>query len=336
MSTTQANTKHDDTKEPLDLVEVFKILPKDALQLDVGYAFFTMFRVWITLAISAYCLYLSPWYLLPFAWVFCGTAATGLFVVGHDCAHQSFTRNRVINEIVGTICMMPLIFPYNGWELTHNHHHTFANHLGKDHLWRPLKQEEVKKMSTLTKYLSYYMYGPLFFQSSILHHAYHFLLPFVSSKNRIGVIRSIIFAYIGAFITISFAASYGSVFKLYVVPFMVFQFWLSTFTYFHHKHPRGVGWKEDADWTRLYGSLFATVHVDYPAWVEFLTLDINWHLPHHVSPLIPWYNLRKCTYALFKHYGNKLQHDEFNWTLWKETTTECHMYDKNGYAPMQF
>jgi len=336
MSTTQANTKHDDTN-PSDLVEVFKVLPKDALQLDVGFAFFTLFRVWLTVVLAAYCLYFAPWYLLPLAWVFCGTAATGLFVVGHDCAHQSFTRSRLVNEIVGTICMMPLIFPYNGWELTHNHHHAFANHLGKDHLWRPLKQEQVKKMSTLNKYLSYYLYGPLFFQSSIIHQGYHFLLPFISSKNRMGVIRSIIFASIGAFITISFVASYGSVLKLYVVPFMVFQFWLSTFTYFHHKHPRGVGWKEEADWSRLYGSLFATVHVDYPSWVEFLTLDINWHLPHHVSPLIPWYNLRKCTYALFKHYGEKLHHDEFNWSLWKQTTTECHMYDKNnGYAPMQF
>jgi len=137
--------------------------------------------------------------------------------------------------------------------------------------------------------------------------------------------------------TISFVASYGSILKLYVVPFLVFQFWLSTFTYFHHKNPRGVGWKEDHEWNRLYGSLFATVHVDYPSWVEFLTLDINWHLPHHVSPLIPWYNLRKCTYALFKQYGDKLQHDEFGWRLWRETTTQCHMHDdKAGYVPMAF
>jgi len=283
-----------------------------------------------------YLVYSAPLYLVPLSWVFCGTAITGLFVIGHDCAHGSFTRNRLVNEIVGTICMMPMMFPYNCWELTHNHHHGCANNMEKDHLWKPLRAEEVEKVGIVRKYVSYYMYGPLFFESSALHHAYHFVLPLVTSKNRLGVIRSIIFALLGGYLTISFAASYGSVLKLYVIPFCVFQFWLSVFTYFHHKNPTGVGWKEDKDWTRLYGSLYATVHVDFPSWVEYLTLDINWHLPHHVSPLIPWYNLRRCTYALFKAYGDKMQSDEFSWQLWRETTTQCHLYDKKGYAPMKF
>jgi len=230
--------------------------------------------------------------------------------------------------------MMPLLFPYVCWMLTHNHHHSWANNLAKDYLWKPLRQEEVSKMSPWRKLLVFYMYGPLFFESSTLHHAYHFLLPFVTTKNRFGVLRSIFFALLGGYLTISLASFYGSVFKLFVVPFLVFHFWLSTFTYFHHRNAN-VGWKEDEEWTRLYGSLYATVHVDYPAWVEYLTLDINWHLPHHVSPLIPWYNLRRCTYALFKAYGNKMSSDEFSWTLWKETTTQCHMHDKDlGYVPM--
>eukprot|EP01125_Pyxidicula_operculata_P001643 TRINITY_DN11487_c0_g1_i1.p1 TRINITY_DN11487_c0_g1~~TRINITY_DN11487_c0_g1_i1.p1 ORF type:complete len:349 (-),score=58.86 TRINITY_DN11487_c0_g1_i1:75-1076(-) len=332
MSQSQTKSQPND---PQDLRDVMQVLGKDVFELDLAYSFFTAFRVWITVFAAAYTLYHAPWYLVPFAWVFLGTAMTGLFVVGHDCAHQSFSHSKLLNEVVGTICMMPLMFPYNGWELTHNHHHQFANNLDKDHLWKPAKREEINKMSPLMKTLTYYMYGPLFFQSSILHHAYHFLLPVVTSKRRVEVIRSIVFATIGGIITIKFVSSYGSVFKLFVVPFLVFQFWLSTFTYFHHRHPQSAGWKENDDWTRLYGSLFATVHVDYPAWVEWLTLDINWHLPHHVSPLIPWYNLRKATYKLFVAYGDKLQRDEFNWKLWKETTTGCHVYDKqHGYVPM--
>ena len=104
-------------------------------------------------------------------------AATGLFVIAHECAHRAFSRNWLLNEVVGTICMMPLMFPYNGWDMTHTHHHTHANNLDKDHLWKPLMKEEVSKMGQFKKTLSYYMYGPLFFESSILHHAYHFLLP---------------------------------------------------------------------------------------------------------------------------------------------------------------
>jgi len=176
---------------PNDLTDVMKVLPKDATKVRLDLAFFTLFRVWVFVGISTYLVHISPWYLLPLAWIFMGTACTGLFVVGHECAHQSFTRSRVVNEIVGTICMMPLLFPYNGWELTHNHHHQTANNLDKDHLWKPLKKEEIDKMGWLQKTISYYMYGPLFFESSILHHAYHFLLPIVTSKRRFAVSRSI-------------------------------------------------------------------------------------------------------------------------------------------------
>jgi len=335
MSLSSKTTKQSHIPDPDHLVDVMKVLPADAKQVDVVFAFFTLFRVWAFVVFSTYLVYSSPWYLLPFAWIFMGTCITGLFVIGHECAHQSFTNNRLVNEIVGTVCMMPLLFPYNAWELTHNHHHATANNLEKDHLWRPLRREDVNKMNAFQRTLAYYMYGPLFFESSIFHQAYHFILPFKSPRKRLEVSRSIVFALLGGFVTYKIVSNIGSVFVLYVVPFLVFQFWLSTFTYFHHRHPRGVGWKEDADWTKLYGSLFATVHVDYPAWVEYLTLDINWHLPHHVSPLIPWYNLRKCTYALLVAYGDKLQRDQFSWRLWTETTTGCHVYDKeHGYVPL--
>jgi len=155
-------------------------------------------------------------------------------------------------------------------------------------------------------------------------------------------VRSIIFAIIGGFCAVNFSIQLGSFWKFFFVPFLVFQFWLSTFTYFHHRLPTSenkipVGWKKEEDWTKLYGGLFATVHVDYPTWIEFLTLDINWHIPHHVSSRIPWYNLRKCTYALLKVYGDKLHTETLTWKLWRETTTSTHVYDKTkGYVPMMW
>jgi fatty acid desaturase len=37
--------------------------------------------------------------------------------------------------------------------------------------------------------------------------------------------------------------------------------------------------------------------------VEVLCHDINVHVPHHVSPKIPWYNLRKATDSLRQNWG---------------------------------
>jgi len=312
------------------------VMGNDALSLNVPFAIFTFFRVWLCVFISAYLTSISPWYLLPFAWFLQGTAMTGLFVIGHDCAHQSFSHSSVFNEVIGTICMSPLLFPYGGWEHTHNHHHTHANNFDKDFLWRPLTVEELKSVSPMKRKFLYYFYGPLFFQSSIVHHAYHFLLP-VSAKKldvKLKALRSIIFCIISAYLLYNYGAYYfgGSLAKIYLVPFLVFQFWLSTFTYFHHRHKEAAGWRKDDNWDKVYGGLFATVHVDFPAWIEFLTLDINWHLPHHASSLIPWYNLRPATYKLLKKYGDILQTEVFSWKLWTETTTECHMFSENGFT----
>jgi len=337
---TKATKKSVETPKPeiSSMAEVVQAMGNDMLKIDIFYSFFTVFRVWLTVVVACYLTSISPWYLLPIAWIFQGTAMTGLFVIGHDCAHQSFSHSRILNEVVGTICMTPLLFPYNCWEYTHNHHHTYANNLDKDFLWRPLKRCDVDKMSSTMKTIIYYFYGPLFFQSSLVHHAYHYLIPIKVREVsvKIKAIRSIILCLVFGYLLLQHGSYYlnGGLVVMYLMPFYVFQFWLSTFTYFHHRHKEAAGWRENEKWDKVFGGLFATVHVDFPAWVEFLTLDINWHLPHHASALVPWYNLRPATYNLLKKYGDILQTEVFSWKLWRETTTQCHVFAESGFSPM--
>jgi len=192
-------------------------------------------------------------------------------------------------------------------------------------------------MSKWQKVIAYYAYGPLFFESSILHQAYHFVVPLVSKKNRTGTIRSVLIALVGGYFVLNKLAAFGSLWTIYAIPFLVFQFWLSTFTYFHHRNTESAGWKQDEDWDKVYGALLSTIHVDYPTWVEFLTLNINWHLPHHVCSSVPWYNLRRATFSMAQAYGKQLHFAEFGWKLWSEVTTGCHVYDKEkGYVPMEW
>jgi omega-6 fatty acid desaturase (delta-12 desaturase) len=91
-------------------------------------------KAWITVLISAvsYSLGLfmiakSPWYLLPLAWAWTGTAVTGFFVIGHDCAHKSFANNKLLEDIVGTLAFLPLIYPYEPWRFKHDRHHAKTN-----------------------------------------------------------------------------------------------------------------------------------------------------------------------------------------------------------------
>jgi omega-6 fatty acid desaturase (delta-12 desaturase) len=49
------------------------------------------------------------------------------FVIGHDCGHRSFSENKLLEDIVGTLAFMPLIYPFEPWRIKHNQHHAQTN-----------------------------------------------------------------------------------------------------------------------------------------------------------------------------------------------------------------
>ena len=53
-----------------------------------------------------------------------------MFVIGHDCGHRSFSKNKLVEDIVGTLMFMPLIYPFEPWRIKHNHHHAHTNKCG--------------------------------------------------------------------------------------------------------------------------------------------------------------------------------------------------------------
>ena len=57
--------------------------------------------------------------------------------------HGAFGKSVVENEIVGTIMMSPLLWPYHSFMNSHNHHHAYTNQIGQDHVWEPLMPEFV-------------------------------------------------------------------------------------------------------------------------------------------------------------------------------------------------
>jgi len=89
------------------------------------------------MAASLYAISVAPWYLLPLAWFVAGTAFTGFFVVGHDCGHRTFSKNKLVEDIVGIIMFMPLVYPFEPWRIKHNHHHNHTNKLTEDTAWVP-------------------------------------------------------------------------------------------------------------------------------------------------------------------------------------------------------
>ncbi|MFB2880187.1 fatty acid desaturase [Floridanema aerugineum] len=272
----------------------------------------------------------SPWFLLPFAWIFTGTALTGFFVIGHDCGHRSFANRRWVNDLLGHAMMLPLIYPFHSWRLLHNHHHAHTNKMDEDNAWQPLKPEFYDSLNLLGQWVYQLVRGRFWWVGSIGHWALlHFNWNRFEGKKREQVRFSVLlvlgFAAIVFPTLIATTGIWGFV-KFWLMPWMVYHFWMSTFTLVHHTYA-DIPFKPEAEWNEAMAQLAGSVHCDYPSWVEFLCHDINVHIPHHVSTAIPSYNLRLAHRSIKENWGEYVREYTFSWSLMKQITDECHLYD---------
>ena len=122
-------------------------------------------------------------------------------------------------------------------------------------------------------------------------------------------------------LSIYLAGFYGFFF-LFLIPQIVFNVLLSTFTYFHHTAP-DVEFLSRDDWKPELAQLSGSLHVAYPFWLEFFVHDINWHVPHHVCVGVPHYKLRKAHRALKEAYPDYVREYELNWAHIRSVVKNC-------------
>ena len=70
-----------------------------------------------------------------------GFFATGLWVLAHECGHQSFSPSKVLNDTVGWICHSALLVPYFSWKISHGKHHKATGNMERDMVHVPKTRE---------------------------------------------------------------------------------------------------------------------------------------------------------------------------------------------------
>lgn len=66
-----------------------------------------------------------------------GMTATGIWVLAHECGHQSFSPSKILNDTVGFILHSALLVPYFSWKISHGKHHKATGHMERDMTWAP-------------------------------------------------------------------------------------------------------------------------------------------------------------------------------------------------------
>ncbi|KAL6596059.1 hypothetical protein ACP70R_014966 [Stipagrostis hirtigluma subsp. patula] len=313
----------------ITLKDVMDTLPKQVFEINDLKAWTSVLISVTSYALGLFFTAKAPWYLLPLAWAWTGTAVTG----GHDCAHKSFSRNKLVEDIVGTLAFMPLIYPYEPWRFKHDRHHAKTNMLQEDTAWQPVWQKEIESSPLLRKAIIF-GYGPIRPWMSIAHWLiWHFDLKKFRPNEvpRVKISLACVFAFMAiGWPLIILKSGLAGWFKFWFMPWMVYHFWMSTFTMVHHTAPH-IPFKSSEEWNAAQAQLNGTVHCNYPRWIEVLCHDINVHVPHHISPRIPSYNLRAAYESIKQNWGKYVNEANWNWRLMKTILTRCHVYDKERY-----
>jgi acyl-lipid omega-6 desaturase (Delta-12 desaturase) len=317
----------------LQLRDIIRTLPSEVFIKNPRRAWLKVALNVVLVGLGYWGLAISPWFLLPVLWIFTGTALTGFFVIGHDCGHRSFSNRNWINDLVGHVMFLPLIYPFHAWRLLHDRHHKHTNKLGVDNAWDPFSPEFYNSLHPLLQSGYRMMRGKFWWIGSILHWGkLHFDWSQFEGKQREQVRLSVLVVIIGAaliFPILLLSVGVWGFVKFWFVPWLVYHFWMSTFTLVHHTVPE-IAFKPDGEWNEAEAQLCGTVHCDYPRWVEFFCHDINVHIPHHISTGIPWYNLRKAHQSLKENWGDYLYECQFSWSLMNKITDRCHIYDADN------
>lgn len=286
----------------------------------------------------------SWWLGLPLA-LLLGGSIGGMFVLGHDCGHRSFTRGDKWNNFFGHICTSAVLWPFHVWRLDHDAHHRHTSHIDRDPAWRPITFRMWKRMPRIPKTIYIWTRSRVFFLGSIYTTYSLFKDAFKApqskrlSDRQKREIKFSVWLTIGvsvAYVAASFAVAgiYGFIY-LWLVPQLVFHALLSTFTFFHHTAPDS-SFLDRKTWKPELAQLTKSLHVRYPWLIETLCHDINWHVPHHVCVGVPHYHLRHAHAALKEAYPEYVRESVFNLKLIRETTGQCHFIRSKSPADLSW
>lgn len=70
-------------------------------------------------------------------WYAQGAVLTGVWVLAHECGHQSFSESEFANNLFGTILHSLLLVPYHSWRITHGKHHNNTGSCENDEVFAP-------------------------------------------------------------------------------------------------------------------------------------------------------------------------------------------------------
>ena len=227
------------------------------------------------------------------------------FIIFHDCGHSSYTPNKTLNYIIGSLMGVFVFTPFC-WNYRHyNHHLTNGNINNKlNHKYNELifhSLIEYKKMNRVMRFIYKIVRMPCIF---------YIFIPFIyfGIKQRIDVLKNkinrqplnqslptILFDTLFSNISLLFLVYYLLKFEMlgsYLIS-MYFVAVIAIFA-FHNQHTFNPPYVvNNEDWNTKNSGLLGSSFIQIPKYLKYFFSGIEYHHIHHINSKIPGYNLQK-------------------------------------------
>ncbi|WP_062350477.1 fatty acid desaturase [Bacillus kwashiorkori] len=236
-----------------------------------------------------------------------------IFIIFHDCCHQSFFKNRLANKVVGTITGILTLSPYEQWKHSHSIHHATSSNLNKrgtGDVW-VLTVNEYMEASPWKK-LAYRLYRNPFVMF-ILGPIYIFLIDYrfnrkgARKKERNNVYLTNI--SIVLIVTILCLTIGWKAFLLIQLPIFLISGSLGIWLFYVQHQFEDSYFENQEEWDFVKAALDGSSYYKLPKVLQWITGNIGFHHVHHLSPRVPNYYLEEV------HNSNETLQDVTTITL---------------------
>ena len=265
------------------------------------------------------------------------------FIMMHDCGHNSYTPNKELNYIIGSIISIFCICPFN-WNYSHRIHHLTSGN--KTNKYKFLFNEtilytkqEYESLTFIHKFLYRIIRDPLIFYTLIPIIKFLFIIRIETilensekeyNISKKLVLKECIFNTVGIIILFNYLNNYDILYHFIISAIIGSNI---GFMLFHNQHTYNPGYiVDDKIRNKKDSGLKGSSFIQVPEYLQYFTMGIEYHHIHHMNAKIPGYNLKK-------YHNENYKDDE---TITKLSMEDCYnnlwltLYDENTKKYISF
>lgn len=335
-ATTPATATTTKLEKPTGLKPVLDVIPAHCSQRSTARGLVLLGRDFFFYAAAVIGLVSTDSVLLAIPlWLLAGLSISGLFVLGHDAAHNALFDSARLNAVTARLAMLPSLHATEVWVFGHNRvHHGHTLRQGMDFVWHPTTVEEYAAMGRWERLRHRVEWGPFGAGAYYLRAVWwNKMVRFPAPPRWRRAMRQDK-ALVGTFLVAS-AVALGVMHglagiwffvKVVVIPFLLFCQVIGWVVHVHHIAP-DIRWWERREWNRYRGQVEGTTVLWGPPGWELFFHWIMVHLPHHVDMSIPCYRLPEAARAIAEAYPDDVIEKPISVREYLANVRTCKLHD---------